>query len=61
MKNLVRILAFLLLIGSTAFFVLKVFMEIPVTHRQLLIVFAIGVVSFFWSNYNVDKDHSKKR
>jgi hypothetical protein len=61
MKNFVRILAFLLLIGSTALFVLKVFIQIPVTHLQLLIVFAVGVISFFWANHNLDKDSSKKR
>lgn len=61
MKNFVRILAFLLLIGSTALFVLKVFIQIPVTHLQLLIVFVVGVISFFWANHNLDKDQSKKR
>ncbi|MCB2194643.1 MAG: hypothetical protein KQH79_02225 [Bacteroidetes bacterium] len=61
MKNFVRILAFLLMIGSTVLFVLKVFMQIPITHLQLLIVFAVGVISFFWANYNLDKDQSKKR
>ena len=61
MKNFVRILAFLLMIGSTLLFVLKVFMQIPVSHLQLLIVFAVGVISFFWANYNLDKDQSKKK
>lgn len=61
MKNFVRIIAFLLLIGSTTLFVLKVFMDIPVSHGQLLILFAIGVISFFWANYKVGDDQPKKR
>lgn len=61
MKDFVRILAFLLMIGSTVLFVLKVFMQIPISHLQLLIVFGVGVISFFWANYNLDKDQSKKR
>jgi hypothetical protein len=56
MKNFVRILAFLLLIGSTTLFVLKVFIPIPVSHLQLVIVFAVGVISFFWANHNVGND-----
>jgi len=61
MKNFVRILAFMLLLGSTFLFVLKIFMNIPISHGHLFILFIIGVVSFLWANYKIGENQSKKK
>jgi phosphate/sulfate permease len=50
MKNFVRILAFLLLIGSTIIFILKIKINIPISHTHLLALFIIGAISLLWAN-----------
>jgi phosphate/sulfate permease len=50
MRNFVRILAFVLLIGTTVIFVLKIKLNIPISHIHLIIFFIIGVISLFWAN-----------
>lgn len=50
MKNFVRILAFALLLGSTALFVLKLKFNIPIGHKHLIAFFVIGAISLLWAN-----------
>ncbi len=50
MKNFVRILAFLLLIGTTIIFILKIKVNIPISHTHLLALFIIGAISLIWAN-----------
>jgi len=56
MNNFVRILAFILLIGSTIVFILKIKFNIPITHKQLIIFFIVGVISLFWANLRDSKN-----
>jgi len=60
MEKLVRILAMILLLGTTIFFVLKIFTEVPISHRNLFILFLIGVISLFWANLRGNKTDRKK-
>lgn len=60
MEKLVRILAMILLLGTTAIFVLKIFIEIPVSHKHLFILFLIGAISFFWANLRGNKADENK-
>jgi heme A synthase len=50
MKNLVRIFAFLLLIGSTTIFVLKLMFNIPIAQKHLIIFFVLGAIILLWAN-----------
>jgi len=50
MKNLVRIIGLVLLLVSTALFVLKMRFVIPIENIHLIILFVIGAVCFFWAN-----------
>ncbi|NOQ26066.1 MAG: hypothetical protein GQ564_11940 [Bacteroidales bacterium] len=58
MKNFVRILAFVLLIGTTVVFVLKLKFNIPIEHKHLFAFFVIGAISLLWSNLR-DKSSEK--
>jgi hypothetical protein len=58
MTNFVRILAFVLLLGSTVVFVLKLKFNIPVGHNHLIAFFVIGAISLLWSNHR-DKSSDK--
>lgn len=57
MKNFVRILSYILLIGTTIIFVLKTKVLIPVSYRQLMLVFVVGVVSLFWATLRENKSN----
>lgn len=50
MTNFVRILAFVLLVGATAVFVLKLKFNIPIGHKHLIAFFVIGAISLLWAN-----------
>lgn len=58
MNKLVRIIAFILLIGSTAIFVLKLKLSIPIGQKHLIAFFIIGAVSLLWANFR-DKSIEK--
>ena len=60
MKIFIRSLAFILLLGTTIIFVLKVRMNIPVSYTQLLIGFIVGAVSLLWTNFRESKENKKK-
>ncbi|PLX10145.1 MAG: hypothetical protein C0597_17315 [Marinilabiliales bacterium] len=60
MKNLVRILALILLLGTTIIFILKIFMIIPINYIQLIILFIIGAICLFWANWRESKTDTKK-
>ena len=51
MNKLVRIIAFILLIGSTVIFVLKLKFSIPIGQKHLITFFIIGAVNLVWANY----------
>jgi len=51
MVKLVRILAFILLLGTTIVFVLKLKMTIPIEYKHLFMFFIIGAVSLLWANF----------
>ena len=61
MKIFVRILAFLLLIGTTIIFILKVWVSIPISYKQLLALFIVGVVSMFWANLRGNESNQKNK
>ena len=50
MKNFVRFTAFFLLIVTTIIFILKIRMNIPISHLQLFILFGVGALSLTWAN-----------
>lgn len=56
MEKFIRILALILLLSTTAIFVFKIFVNIPVSHKHLFILFAVGVLSFFWANLRDSKN-----
>lgn len=55
MTNFVRIVSYILMIGTTLVFVLKVKFIIPISYKQLIAVFILGVVSMFWANFRNNK------
>lgn len=59
MKNFVRILSYILLLGTTITFVLKVKFVIPISYKQLIAVFVVGVISFFWAMLRETKSNQK--
>jgi len=59
MNTFVRILSYILLIVTTIIFVLKVKIVIPVSYKQLIIVFAVGVISLLWATLREDKNNKR--
>ncbi len=59
MRNFVRIISFILLLGTTLVFVLKIVYPVPVSHKHLIILFLIGAISLLWTNYR-DKSDNKE-
>ncbi len=51
MEKFVRLIAFILLLSTTTIFVLKIIVNIPISHKQLFIIFIVGMISFFWANW----------
>jgi Kef-type K+ transport system membrane component KefB len=61
MKIFIRTLAFILLLGTTIVFVLKVRMNIPVTYTHLLIGFVVGAVTLLWTNFRESKENKRNK
>lgn len=61
MKNFVRIAGIILLLSSTVFFILKLWMVVPISHFQLGIIFLIGAVCNIWSNWGNKEKEERKR
>jgi len=55
MEKFVRILAFILLLGTTAIFIMKIFTSLPIAHSHLFILFMVGVISLFWANWRENR------
>ncbi|MFC2103997.1 hypothetical protein ACFLS4_01430 [Bacteroidota bacterium] len=50
MRTLVRLIAFILLLGTTIIFILKIRLNVPISYTHLVIIFIIGAISLFWAN-----------
>jgi len=61
MKILIRTVAFILLIGTTIGFILKIRLSIPVSHIHLLTGFIVGAVSLLWINIRESVELRKKQ
>ncbi len=60
MEKFVRLIAIILLLSTTTLFVIKIIVNIPISHRQLLIIFIVGIISFFWANWREGRKEKKK-
>lgn len=60
MEKFVRLIAFILLLSTTTIFVLKIIVNIPISHKQLFIIFIVGMISFFWANWREGRKEKKK-
>lgn len=60
MKTFIRILSFILLIGTTVIFVLKVRINIPVSYTHLFVGFVVGVISLLWTNIKEIREHKRQ-
>ena len=59
MIKLVRYLGITLLLGVTVIFLLKIKMIIPISYRNLIMLFLLGFISMIWANFrdkSVDKN-----
>lgn len=55
MITFVRILALILLLGTTGIFVLKIMFTIPIANTHLFILFIVGAISLLWANARGNK------
>ena len=60
MKIFVRIIAIVLLLGTTIIFVLKVRLHIPIAYKHLIGLFVLGAASLFWANFRESNSSRKK-
>jgi phosphate/sulfate permease len=61
MKILIRTIAFILLIGTTIIFILKIRLNIPVSYNHLFIGFIVGAISLLWTNIREGAEYRKKQ
>jgi phosphate/sulfate permease len=61
MKIFIRTVAFILLIGTTIGFILKIRLSIPISHTHLLVGFIVGAISLLWTNIREGAEYRKKQ
>ncbi len=60
MINLVRYLGMALLLGVTVIFVLKMKIIVPISYRNLILLFLLGGISMLWANFRDKSDDKNK-
>jgi phosphate/sulfate permease len=60
MKILIRTVAFILLIGTTIIFILKVRINLPISNVHLLVGFSAGAASLLWTNLRESAELRKR-
>lgn len=61
MKIFIRVLAFILLLGTTIVFVLKVRMNIPISYTHLFVGFVVGALCLLWINFRESKENKRNK